>query len=1046
MALGAGSLTAAEIADRVRALPGFRQGVVVVLSGCGLAALAGPVRDLLRTPLVATAADVFHTSADELAAGGYGFTPGGAPMLTLDRAHWLYFAATPGHPAQPLGHTLTESMGRLGYQEVAPDRAGLEPLSGPHRWMLPSPPQALREFLTAQFLAAPATVGGPGQARTDMVSRRAAAGARTLPAGSLPAYLGLQPNPGQDPVQAVDLPAGSHRPSPTPMLTPLDRYVARYPELTAAAPDIALSAATLRRLGAGLSELAGDGYLIEHLPEVLGNPQTADLLALVQPGLSRVPAAARSAVVSLVNDLLVAASLVPAREAPVRRAGALSLVSHHDLRTIVPVAAGPLQVTLHRIAAALGRGKNPLDEAPLAGIGYHPQQPLAQRLARLALLNLSQGARDQLAADPLFTALLASPLLAEALFAASGAEQQFFLNTCAAAAINQEVLERVPTIAGLLSVGRRVVELIEAEHARGGPALALPDRGDLGRLRRGRTIGQTLRSRIDRATTEFNAITAHAHALLAQPTPDPAAARQRLQQLTLRWSKAMQKLSGVVSPGQTDAGLSDVPVLTRMLIPGAWTASTWLAAPLGLDRFRRRHAGIPADDYREAIGAQLASPPLLPTVELAASLTDDRRRAQFWRNVLRAGGILAAAPGHLLRLRAVRRDSRRVFALGDPLHANYEYIPLPAITAWARSRRAQVAGLYLPRDAVVRRPTRAQPPVAVLPTETPPPTDAGTAPEHGESGPTPLTLAELDAHAEVLTDRAGGLHVWLPGSTVVAAAERAALAGLADWAPAGQVAVHLQGDGQGTAVVTDPDRGARPVAAAVLHELLVRRGLSGRPIYLVMCEGLAYATALAVLTRQPVRSSPAPMLVSASSGIVFSGGVRYDAHGNPWPTPAEAVPQVTVHPDGSHTNHPGSHPDTAPDALEADPGRPDGPSSPRVRRSAPSAATRRWPGPFPRSHRAGGSCPGRSPQSPNWAAAGTCRTTARRCCDPGRSGPRWPASTSGSQDWAALPDGGCRPRSTTCSPRRPACRCGSGRCPTPPSAASRSTPGRRSNR
>ena len=156
--------------------------------------------------------------------------------------------------------------------------------------------------------------------------------------------------------------------------------------------------------------------------------------------------------VSLVNDLLLSVSLVPTKEAQVRPFGSMG-ATFHDRRSVQPISPARLAEVLERIASDLSRGVDPMTEPWLAAIGYGPGQPLAGRLARLALLALTDGFRAILAADVDLAAIMASPLLVEALLASSGSEEQYFLNTCSAAALNQEVRSKVPTIAWSAGLG-----------------------------------------------------------------------------------------------------------------------------------------------------------------------------------------------------------------------------------------------------------------------------------------------------------------------------------------------------------------------------------------------------------------------------------------------------------------------------------------------------------------------------------------------------------------------------------------------------------------
>lgn len=261
------------------------------------------------------------------------------------------------------------------------------------------------------------------------------------------------------------------------------------------------------------------------------------------------------------------------------------------------------------ISGALASGQDPL--ATLAGIGYRADERLTARLTRLALLNLSEQARRRLRDDPLFVRLLGSALLGEALFAASGAEERFFVNTGAVAVVNQVVRGRVPTIAGLLVTGRQLAGWLVGRLAQlPAGVLGQPDRTGRGPAGPARTIGELVDSRLDDVTGEFDAIEAATLAVLG--VDDREAAGQRLRALTVRWSRAMHKLGGVVPLGG-GSGSPRVPVLTRRLDRDGRPVSRALTIPLqAVDRRGRRAADVGLDDYLAPVNSLLSWPVRTP--------------------------------------------------------------------------------------------------------------------------------------------------------------------------------------------------------------------------------------------------------------------------------------------------------------------------------------------------------------------------------------------------------------------------------------------------
>src|SRR6202042_1942788 len=120
--------------------------------------------------------------------------------------------------------------------------------------------------------------------------------------------------------------------------------------------------------------------LQSRLPEVLGNPRTAELLTRIAGGLHRIGPADQRVLTSVVRDLLLAASLVPGRPRQV-------------IETITP---GELTLLLTRIARLVHDGLNPIGQLPfLALTRYQPGLPHEVRWTLLAVLPLPEGAQDR---------------------------------------------------------------------------------------------------------------------------------------------------------------------------------------------------------------------------------------------------------------------------------------------------------------------------------------------------------------------------------------------------------------------------------------------------------------------------------------------------------------------------------------------------------------------------------------------------------------------------------------------------------------------------
>ena len=171
------------------------------------------------------------------------------------------------------------------------------------------------------------------------------------------------------------------------------------------------------------------------------------------------------------------------------------------------------------------------------------------RLARLGLLALNSPARQATLAEPLFTVLLANPdALLNSWFGATGNERQLFLNTCLSAAVNSEVRASVPTLAGLLQVGRGVADATLHDLAK-----VHPDQRSRWENLTGRSYEDMVRSRVDESKATFAELRADALRLVREDGD-----RAEWAELTDRWSRTMQKLSG--------ASLRDTPPVLLSLI------------------------------------------------------------------------------------------------------------------------------------------------------------------------------------------------------------------------------------------------------------------------------------------------------------------------------------------------------------------------------------------------------------------------------------------------------------------------------------------------
>ncbi|MEU4643346.1 hypothetical protein [Micromonospora sp. NPDC023814] len=191
--------------------------------------------------------------------------------------------------------------------------------------------------------------------------------------------------------------------SATPAL--VERFVTRYQDLVGTTlPELRLSPDRVRALVGEVSGLAEGGPVLDLVDDVLGNDEIAGALGDLRTWWSSRSAVivpeVRDRVAAFIGDVLVAASVLPARERVVAEGGSVWEV-------VAPVSPALVVRVLHQMVTSG------------AFVFYDASEPMLVRWAQLGLLNLSPGLRTRVAVHPLFERLMARPdLLREQLFLA----------------------------------------------------------------------------------------------------------------------------------------------------------------------------------------------------------------------------------------------------------------------------------------------------------------------------------------------------------------------------------------------------------------------------------------------------------------------------------------------------------------------------------------------------------------------------------------------------------------------------------------------------
>ncbi len=336
----------------------------------------------------------------------------------------------------------------------------------------------------------------------------------------------------------------------------------------------------------------------DYSAQIFGNAKILTLLEQINKNLEDADESDAEHVAKLVADMLLFASLIPTHMTEYKRKFGKSGFTRLTVNVLSPARLIDILVEIAQQTAA---GGDVSDSATLKDIGFDDQDSVAQRMLKLSLANMQKTARAHLQNNDLFKALLASPDILRVMLASGGAVEQRFLNTCAAAAVNQEVQTNVTNIAGLLMVGRGVTGYIESQLGNSNLEESLNKTHKRTRKLKKVTIRQHALKRITEARTAFNEIEQEATEIVLKKPVDI----QALQRLTQRWSRIMQKLSGVVN---LEDGTKGVQVLSKNRIREHWKASAIVSTLSGapFDRPLRRAEGIDESHFREAVAEMLA--------------------------------------------------------------------------------------------------------------------------------------------------------------------------------------------------------------------------------------------------------------------------------------------------------------------------------------------------------------------------------------------------------------------------------------------------------
>jgi hypothetical protein len=335
----------------------------------------------------------------------------------------------------------------------------------------------------------------------------------------------------------------------------LELCTSRFPSLTPAVQRFQEYAHYLTETGFGLEDYSED-LLFSYTPVLL----QMERLNVQLTSLRELSAEDRIGIANLVLDLLHTTCLVPAAYQFVP--GKHDVHLHFDYQGEVRrnwIHALPSDLLcdalqeLRLLAVDVREVKHSFLWSHLEWDAYQ-RMSVPQRLAQLSLINLMKSpVRSAMMQDPLVQRVTQSAQLIKWMQCCSNMDEQYWLNTCEAAARNNMLCSRMCTVAHCLVLTRLTCE--QLRHT--GPRLPTdkPWTSTLwGCCCPVRSVAKHFDQLLARVTGHLDEITARAHALLDVQCQDG----QLLHQLVLDWNRVVQELASIFYP-------QEPVVLTRKL-------------------------------------------------------------------------------------------------------------------------------------------------------------------------------------------------------------------------------------------------------------------------------------------------------------------------------------------------------------------------------------------------------------------------------------------------------------------------------------------------
>ena len=382
----------------------------------------------------------------------------------------------------------------------------------------------------------------------------------------------------------------------------------------------------------------------------------------IQPFLASLDAAERERYGKMIADVLMFTCLHSVQER--EETAYLSLFSMEGALRILNTLKA--DVELHPVLQGV------------ADLESYNELNIPQKILTLSTLRAAPpGTERTILQNPVYIKMREAEALMSFLYTVPTASEQYWLNTCAAAAFNQKLMLNVSAIPALLVIEEELVARARRKCA----SLTDEQREEVifkSALGFGGTArGDYVTRRIDRVEREFQE--ARREFLSKDPVSEADVAV-----LLEGWNHQMQMLSAVID-------VENPVYLSKKLIKGQWLLSAVLSAVPGViagvaGRYPApltRHEGIDVDRleivFGEVLGAgnvvSSSAAHLQVIYDLVADGGKPYRRdvVDLWHRLLEKGGSRFGTSGHSLFLRAVTVGGERQFALTDPKGSTYSF-------------------------------------------------------------------------------------------------------------------------------------------------------------------------------------------------------------------------------------------------------------------------------------------------------------------------------------------------------------------------------------